>query len=126
MVIFKDGNVPSSRGDTDYNGISKRRNNGEPPRRGVRRANEVALHEFYDKASAEDVVEYLNEQIKEYDNVSIADYYNKINDPNIVAEFTEEKFGWTDYIQFDRVKQRTNGKWIIDFPRPQPLRDYIH
>lgn len=80
-----------------------------------------ATHNFADvilssKVEAESVLESLGELIERYSVATVADFYSLVG---ITADFTDNKFGWTD-LRAARV-QMIRGGWIVRLPPTDPL-----
>ena len=68
------------------------------------------------RAEATEVLEYLRSILREYDVVSVADFYETVGAP---SNYTDNKYGWTN---LDDVKiQRDRNGYIIDFPRVEEI-----
>lgn len=63
---------------------------------------------------AYDVLTTLDDNIQQFDIVSVADYY-ELSD--VGSKFTDHQFGWTDLRSAQIVAGR-NNKWYIKLPRP--------
>ena len=62
------------------------------------------------------MLEYLRSILREYDVVSVADFYETVGAP---SNYTDNKYGWTN---LDDVKiQRDRNGYIIDFPRVEEI-----
>ena len=79
------------------------------------------MHDFNEiilgtRVEAEEVIDRLFDLLSKYDNASVADLYELVG---ITANFTDEKWGWTDLRGASVAKVR-NG-YLLDLPRPEPL-----
>lgn len=80
-----------------------------------------SMHDFNEiilgtRVEAEEVIDRLFDLLSKYDNASVADLYELVG---ITANFTDEKWGWTDLRGASVAKVR-NG-YLLDLPRPEPL-----
>lgn len=69
---------------------------------------------FENGEEAADVLGNMEDLIRDYEQASVADFYELAGLPD--AQFTDEKWGWTDLAR-TRVRRVRNG-YIIDLPRP--------
>ena len=72
---------------------------------------------FETKDEAYNVLKGLEELIDEYDQASIADFYNLCG---ITGKFTDHKWGWTD-LTGSRVVRAYGGGYEVELPRPEAL-----
>lgn len=84
-----------------------------------RRARET--HSFDDilldsRAEATEILDQMFTMLSKYEQVSVADLYGMLD---TTADFTDEKWGWTDLRGSDVAKVR--GGWLLDLPRPIEL-----
>ena len=75
--------------------------------------NEVV---FPERADAEEVLLKMRESIASYGMVSVADFYDLINQR---CSFTDQKWGWRDLRTADVI--RVDAGFSIRFPRVSPL-----
>lgn len=68
------------------------------------------------RGEAEEVLTRLDEALATYKTVSIADLYDLVG---ITAQYTDNKYGWTD-IRSAQVVRIRDG-YLIKMPRPMPL-----
>lgn len=82
------------------------------------KANLFTIDEVYfdDRGDAELVLLKLKERIGRYGMVSAGDFYQMVQQQYV---FTAEKYGWRDLSSAEIV--RRNDKYIISFPKLQPL-----
>lgn len=80
-----------------------------------RRGVEEILFERGDEAA--DVLAALEDMIEQYDQATVADYYDAAGYPD--GNFTDNKWGWEDLSQ--ARCSRVRGGYIIDLPRPIEL-----
>jgi hypothetical protein len=71
---------------------------------------------FNERADAEEVLIRLRDSIVRYGSVSVADFYDMINQH---CSFTDQKYGWFDLTTAEVIRTRTG--YSIDFPRVQPI-----
>lgn len=69
------------------------------------------------RVEAEAVISDLFEQLANFEVATVSDLYELLG---ISAEFTEEKFGWTD-LRGSRAVRIPSGGYVLDLPRPIPL-----
>lgn len=100
--------------------------NGRPARRSqdrsYRSVSSKSVNDFRDviletKDEAYNVLKGLEELINEYDQASIADFYNLCG---ITGKFTDHKWGWTD-LTGSRVVRAYGGGYEVELPRPEAL-----
>lgn len=68
------------------------------------------------RGEAEEVLTRLDEALATYKTVSIADLYDLVG---ITAQYTDNKYGWTDIHSAQVVRIRDG--YLIKMPRPMPL-----
>ena len=77
---------------------------------------------FYDRYSANEVLQHLVDIVDTYHNVTVANYYEKVNqvidDINIPISYQDHKWGWTD-LRYVDIKMERGGGWYIDLPRAE-------
>lgn len=132
-IFYGDGakaKSAQSQGNNKYNYSSVSR--GGVVASGGRNSNTNNSHTTYHKVrrgfenvtiesrlDAENMLEYLRTTIDKYESVSIADFYDGFDDDNIVAQYTDNNWGW---FSLDNVGIRhVPGGWQIDFPEPVKL-----
>lgn len=65
------------------------------------------------RVEAEEVLDRMYEQLRDYGSVSVADLYDMVD---VTSEFTDNKWGWLD---LDTAKVRyTRDGYLLDLPRP--------
>jgi hypothetical protein len=74
---------------------------------------------FESRESAKAALEALLDLFGEYDQVSVADYYEIVGLNDRIV-FTDRRIGWEENINRARVVPGRNG-FIIDLPRPKEL-----
>lgn len=114
-------------GYTSYNRFSTSKPGGTPPWRDREDPKEIsrqsrARHDFDEiilatRVEAEEVIDRLFDLVSRYEEATIADLYELVG---ITANFTDEKWGWTD-IRGAGVTRIRNG-YLLDLPRPEPLK----
>lgn len=125
------GAIRGSRGVTrdrgrsyiSYNTLSSDRNRRDyrdDDRREVSRSTR-SRHDFdnviFDsRGEAEDVLSHLVDLTLEYGEATVAAFYEL---SNIEADFTDDKYGWTNLR--DAYTERARGGYIIRFPQTRPL-----
>jgi hypothetical protein len=102
---------------TRYDQMSDR---GEPRRMLSR--EDRATHNFDDivlehRQEADNVIEALAERIDVYRAASVADLYDFVG---VTGSYADRNWGWTD-LRDARIQQVRAG-WLLDLPRPEPLR----
>lgn len=103
-----------------YNKVASAIRERDEPRAISRRSR--ATHDFGEiilntQVEAEEVIDRLNEQCRQYGQASVADLYDLIG---ISSNYTDEKWGWTTMIgsDIDRVR---GGGYALDLPRTEQL-----
>lgn len=95
--------------------------------RDARRNDYIRVEPFYNRldgisfesrGEAEEVLDALVNLLEEYEEVSIADFYD-ISGLSNMSEYTDNAWGWTSLGQA-RITH-TRAGWEIDFPRPIQL-----
>ena len=92
----------------------------EDPRELSRRAR--VNHEFDEiildtRAEAELVIDKLDEQLAEYDVVTVATLYDLVG---ISSQHTDGKWGW-DSMEGARVEKLRGGGYLLNLPKTQPV-----
>lgn len=129
-MIFPDSS-PRSRGRFSHGGRShinygNRFGPGRDDRdRGHMSPRGRATHDFGEiildtRGDAEEVIDGMFELLSKYDVVSVADLYNLAG---ISANYTDEKWGWTDLRGAGATRLRSGSGYLLDLPRPEPIRD---
>lgn len=72
-----------------------------------------------DRGQAEFIVNEMYRICDKYGSVSIADLYEILNDDEHQANYTDNKYGWTDL--GGTTYRRVRGGYLIDLPRAIPL-----
>lgn len=109
-----------SSGYTSYNRFSNApANRREDPRAMSRQAR--AKHDFDEiilatRVEAEEVIDRLFDLLSRYDQATVSDLYDLLG---LSAQYTDEKWGWTDIRGIGIVRVR-NG-YLLDIPKPEPL-----
>lgn len=80
---------------------------------GAYSVNEVI---FPDRGDAEEVLLKMKEACERYGMVSVADFYDTINEKH---SFTDNKWGWTDLSNVEVVRNRDG--FSINFPKSKPI-----
>ena len=80
-------------------------------------------HDFDDiiletRGEAEDVLSHMVDLIQEYDNASVADYYELVG---VDANFTDNNYGWTNLR--DAFVERVRSGYSIRLPQPREIRN---
>lgn len=78
-------------------------------------------HDFDDiiletRGEAEDVLSHMVDLIQEYDNASVADYYELVG---VDANFTDNNYGWTNLR--DAYVERVRRGYSIRLPQPKEI-----
>lgn len=81
-----------------------------------------ASHDFGEielrtRAQAEATIGQMQEFIDRFGHTSVADLYEMVD---LDAEFTDEKWGWTDLYGAD-VRRTRSGTYILVLPRTEPI-----
>ena len=99
----------------------RRRDRDDYDRRMARRRGERDLTEFdWDyKEQAQDVLDFLCDEIDRHGEVTVARFYDRIGE-SVPGDFTAEDWGWTNLSRAE-VKGSNRKGWYIDFPRVRPL-----
>lgn len=100
-------------------GITGRAGEADGPRNISSRGR--ASHEFNEiilatRGEAEEVVDRLNDLIKEYDQATVSDLYDLVG---VTATFADEKWGWSN-LRGAGV-QRVREGYLLNLPRTEPL-----
>jgi hypothetical protein len=107
-------------GYVSYNRYSASREpQRDEPRSMSRRGR--TMHDFNEiilatRVEAEEVLDRLFDILNKYQTVSVSDLYELVG---ITANFTDEKWGWTE-LRGSQVAKVRNG-YLLDLPRPEPL-----
>ncbi len=93
---------------------------GEPRRMMSRDSR--ARHDFDevtldDRAEAIEVIEALFARVQQYGAASVSDLYDLVG---VTGSYADRRWGWTNLSDAD-VRQ-SRGGWLLDLPRPEPLR----
>ena len=98
-----------------YNKLSRSRDDREPIRINRSRSDldEIIIES---RGEAEEVLDNLVELIKEYNVVSVADYYDMVG---IESNFTDNKYGWTNLR--DATVERGRRGYYIRLPRRKEI-----
>lgn len=100
-VVYSGGN-----GRTDYAGTSRRRG--------------YEMITITNRRDAESILDYLITCVRQYDCVSVADYYDAFEGKiNVQARYTDNDWGWFDLS--DVGIRHVPGGWTIDLPDPVKL-----
>jgi hypothetical protein len=112
------GSMIGERGSlrTRYDQISE----GEPRRMLSREAR--ATHNFNDivladREEAVEVVEALIDRVHRFKTAAVSDLYDFVGE---TGSYADRNWGWTDLRDAD-VRQ-VRGGWLLDLPKPEPLR----
>jgi hypothetical protein len=94
---------------------------GPEPRRMLSRESR-ARHDFDDvvldsRTEAIEVVDALVARVERYGGASVADLYDLVG---VTGSYADQRWGWTDLRDAD-IRQ-TRGGFLLDLPRPEPLR----
>lgn len=79
------------------------------------------LFVFVSRSKAEDVYNAMEDAIEMYKAVSVADLYDLAGVSNPKGDFTNRNWGWTS--TEDIKIRRRGGKYILDLPKPENIRD---
>lgn len=113
-----------STGYTQYNRmsggsgpLSARRD--EPERAGTHRVKSSDLDEIIlaTRVEAEEVIDRLFDLVSRYGQATVSDLNDLVGQS---SNYTDEKWGWTD-VRGAGVTRIRNG-YLLDLPRPEPLR----
>lgn len=124
-AIYGEGHVPprrvrrsSERGNhTDYNRFSSRESRREERRPTVARNRDLGEYILGSRAEAEEVLAMLDHYLEEYEQVTIKDYLELIDQP---YGHTDEKWGWTE-LGSAKIIRAGHNAWFIDLPRQEFL-----
>lgn len=76
---------------------------------------------FATRAKAEDVYNAMDDALELYNAVSVADLYELAGITDMKADFTKKNWGWSS---MEGIKiRRRGGKWILDLPKVEDIRD---
>jgi hypothetical protein len=119
----RSGNIVRDRGRSyiSYNNVQNdnRRNSRDDRRdfdKGSRARHDFANVVFTNKWEAEDVLAHLVDFTIEYGEATVRAFYEF---SNIEADYTDDKYGWTNLR--DAYVDRTRNGHVIVFPPPRPL-----
>lgn len=88
----------------------ERRNSSRTSDRSKLDIGEIILEQ---RVEAEEVIDRMDERIKEYGQVSVADLYDMID---VTSVFTDNKWGWYN---FDGARVRyTRDGYLLELPKP--------
>ena len=73
--------------------------------------------ELHTRAQAEAVIAQMDEFVDRFGHTSVADLYEMVD---LEAEYTDEKWGWTDLRGAD-VRRTRNGTYVLILPRTEPI-----
>lgn len=79
---------------------------------------DLDLIEFDERGEAEKVLMVMDEIMKEYDLVRVADFYDLVG---MSCDHTANDYGWTNIRNAEVVPVRGGG-WIIKMPRAIPIK----
>lgn len=101
-----------------YNRYSTRPSETRPPMSSRARAtHDFGEIELQTRAQAEAVIAQMDEFIERFGHTSVADLYEMVD---LDAEYTDEKWGWTDLRGAD-VRRTRGGTYILILPRTEPI-----
>lgn len=102
------------RADTvSYNRYSDRRYDNEPRTRTPYSYDEIILPS---RSAAEEVLDRMDELIKEYGQVAVADLYDLVG---ITGSYTDNKYGWTNLRNAEAIRDRDG--YLLRLPKALPL-----
>lgn len=114
---------PGQQSRISYSGIS-RAMSGSPLRTAPRiergpRSTRQAREEFVipSRKEAEEILELMNDVIDNYDVVSVADYYEMVDQP---MSPVDQKWGWSFLGDVQILQAR--GGYLIDLPPAEPIQ----
>lgn len=92
----------------------------EEPKRDISRRGR-SIHNFDEiilptRREAEEIIDAMLENLKDYEEVTVAQLYEMLG---IRAEFTDQRYGWTDIRGVGATKVRDG--YLLDLPKPEPL-----
>lgn len=101
-----------------YNSYSSRRDRDRDRNRPRERSSNYDFDDilFDSRTEAEDVLARMEDEIRQYDVVTVADLYDLCG---ITTDYVDHKHGWTDLR--DAHTNRTRNGYTIRFPRTRPL-----
>jgi hypothetical protein len=107
-------------GYTSYNRFASSSSMRREDPRTISRQNR-ARHDFDEiilatRVEAEEVIGRLFDLVSQYEQATVADLYELVG---ITANYTEQKWGWTDIRGAGAV--RVSGGYLLDLPRPVEL-----
>ena len=77
---------------------------------------DFGTYAFQSRTDAEAALDQLIDIIREYSQVSVADFCDVIG---VTCNFTDNKYGWTDLSK--TTISRTHDGYVINFDKPSPL-----
>lgn len=112
-----------SRSYTSYGNYYKQNDRDERDRRRDRDISRPSrsMHNFDEiiletRGEAEDVLAHLVDLTIDYDQATVADFYDLVG---VTSEYTDRRYGWTDLR--DASISRVRGGYLINLPRTRPL-----
>lgn len=127
MLIYPDSedrpshNRGKKKGYVSYNKMYDRNpRNRVPERHTAKPKNRYSVEEleFETRSDADEVLSILEDHIREYDQVSVGDYYQACD---VTPEWSDYNYGW--YSLSNARVERSRGAWIIIFPKAVSLND---
>lgn len=74
------------------------------------------------RAKAERVLDTMMDALERYPSVSVADLYDIAGVSNIVGDFTDKNYGWTD-LSDAKIRRARGGGFFLDLPKAEDIRD---
>lgn len=97
-----------------YDKVNGRRNEIRPNDRSMRTYDDLI---FPSRAEANEVLNKMEDYIKHYDAVRVADLYEMIG---YSGDYTDNKYGWTDLRSATIVRERDGG-YLLKLPKAKPF-----
>lgn len=118
------GPRPNSSNYTNYTNYSRYQTQAErrPQRPGLNQRAR-ATHDFDQiilktRSEAEEVIDRLFDLVQKYDSATVADLYELVG---LKADYTDDKWGWTDFRGAGATRLSRGGGYLLDLPRPELL-----
>lgn len=106
--------------DDDYDRRRRRRDRDDYDRSARRRADrDLTEFDFRTKEKAEDVLDFLCDEIDRCGEVPVSRFYDRIGE-TVPGDFTADDWGWRN-LSGAKVRGSNRMGWYIDFPRIRAL-----
>lgn len=108
----------AARNRTNYNRVFTVRNDNREQRQRPVQESRGGFEEIIldNRVDADNILERLTDLINDYDVATVSDLYSMVGK---TADYTYDKWGWTD-LRGSEVRHIREG-YLIDIPRPRPI-----